>query len=170
MPTLEIRPRPARAELKLPGLEGACLAVDAGAGKLTWTADKEADRRRGQRTAPLSEVAAVVRATFVMGDVSFGGQQLQRLLFVATDGRCLWTSRLYLPGALDEVWPREELARLRTVGIDVRDETFGTARAMQVAHPGSAPRSQWASPTLVMVPSLVLTLIIVGVVLLVLAL
>lgn len=169
MAAMEIRPLPARPELKLEGLDGASISVDEAQSQFTWTGDKPSSRRKGPRTVALADMRAVVRAGVTMGDASFGGARLERLLFIGTNGRCLWTSRLYLPGALGEVWPLASLARLETVGVVVREESFPTARAMQRAYPGSAARSQWASPQFVLVPGLILALLIAAVVLIVVA-
>ena len=166
---MEIRPLPARPELKLEGLDGASISVDEAHNQFTWTGDKPSSRRKGPRIVPLGDIRSVVCASVTMGDASFGGTQLERLLFIGTNSRCLWTSRLYLPGALGEVWPLTLLARLETVGVVVREESFPTARAMQKAYPGSAARSQWASPRLVLVPGLILALLIAALVLIVVA-
>ena len=162
---MEIRPLSARPELKLKGLDGASISVNEAQSQFAWTGDKPSSRRKGPRTVPLADIRAVVCADVTMGDPSFGGAQVERLLFIGTNDRCMWTSRLYLPGALGEVWPLASLARLETVGVVVREESFPTAQAMQKAYPGSATRSQWASPQLVLIPGLILALLIAAVVL-----
>lgn len=148
------------------GLDGASIVVDGR--QLTWSPDNARARAKGVLSAPLpgegaSAVGSVVQASYVVGDIATGAR-VERLLFLGEDGTCLWTSRNYLPGSLDEVWPLGRLAELEAVGVTVGRETFLTARAMQKTHRGSASKSQWFSLPLVLLPATVFALIVIAIV------